>query len=301
MDSEVVVSPPEAVAEPRQSLGDTLRKVMASPAFWPGVAIAIGLCAMFYSTFFQHLRELWDSEDGYYSHGYIVPLISAYIVYRWWPKLQTIPVRPSMWALIPIILMLPLYWASYVTNIQQVLALLLLGYLLCFVWFIAGGRWMLRMSPPILYLAFILPLWTGAIDATTNPLQILSTKVSYYMLKLGGFNVFMDGNTRIIMDNFTFEVAVACSGLKLLLAVTAFTIFFCLIGGLKWWGNAIMLFLVLPLSLFINGLRVALIGVVGEYNGSEAAAKFHDYSGYITLIVCFFILFRIARWLGWKD
>ena len=62
-----------------------------------------------------------------------------------------------------------------------------------------------------------------------------------------------------------------------------------------------MLVIVVPLCLFINSLRVTLIGLVGEFRGDLAAHTFHDWSGYITLLICFFLLFKYARWLGWKD
>ena len=41
---------------------------------------------------------------------------------------------------------------------------------------------------------------------------------------------------------------------------------------------------------------------VGESATIELGMKFRsDYSGYITLVICFFILFKFARWLGWKN
>jgi exosortase/archaeosortase family protein len=120
-------------------------------------------------------------------------------------------------------------------------------------------------------------------------------------LQVLNFNPLKVDSTTIYLDRFTLDVGVACSGLKLLIAVTAFTLFFMMIGGLKWWGNAIMVLAVLPLCLFINGLRIALIGVVGDTYGADAGHQFHDYSGYLTLIVCFFILFSLMRSLGWKD
>jgi exosortase/archaeosortase family protein len=78
-------------------------------------------------------------------------------------------------------------------------------------------------------------------------------------------------------------------------------VFFMLIARLQWWGNLVMVLMVVPLSLVINGLRIALIGIVGELYGDQAGRDFHDYSGYITLIICFIIVFKIARILGWKD
>ena len=121
------------------------------------------------------------------------------------------------------------------------------------------------------------------------------------MLQMAGFEPYMQSSNKVLLANFSLDVGVPCSGLKLVLAVTAFTVFFMLIGGLKWWANLVMIALILPLCLFINGLRIALIGVVGDMYGSDAGHAFHDYSGYLTLIVCFIILFRVARWLGWKD
>jgi len=74
-----------------------------------------------------------------------------------------------------------------------------------------------------------------------------------------------------------------------------------LIANLRWWANLLMFAVVAPLCLFINGLRIALIGIVGDRLGSEAGHAFHNYSGYVTLILCFFLLFKLARVLGWKD
>jgi exosortase len=138
----------------------------------------------------------------------------------------------------------------------------------------------------------------------TNPLQIYSTRVAYYFLKVFGFDLLYnyEGEPTIIyMSNFTLNVEVPCSGLKLLLALTAFTAFFILIARLRWWANVIMAAIVLPLALFVNGIRIGLIGVVGETVNEDAGMSFHDYSGYITLVLCFFVLFKFARWLGWKD
>ena len=62
--------------------------------------------------------------------------------------------------------------------------------------------------------------------------------------------------------------------------------------------NVLMAMLVVPLCLLMNGLRIALIGMVGEWNGREAAVQFHDYSGMIMLVLCFFVLCVVAAGCG---
>jgi exosortase len=272
-----------------------------SPAFWPGVAVAIGLTASYWSLYVA-LWQLWESPDGYYSHGYLVPFISAYIVYRWWPRLSQIPVKPG-WLAIPFILVHLLFIrAAFVADIPVLLSLGFILSILFGIWLVAGFRWMLGLALPVGYLIFAMPVWNYAIDSYTNPLQQLSTKVAFHILNLANFSPIQDNiSTTIYLNNFTLDVGVPCSGFKLMVAVTAFTVFFVLISNLKWWANLVMFAVIVPLGLLINGLRVALIGMVGDLRGPEAGMAFHDYSGYITLIVCFFILFKIARGLGWKD
>jgi exosortase len=274
--------------------------ILKSPAFVPGLVLLFAFSAAFWHLF-ADLPKIWFEGDGYYSHGALVPVISGYVIYKWWPHLKDTPIKPSMWALLPMILTGWVLFAG--TRIQQIqiLSVSLVMLVACAVWFILGWRWLLAIAGPILFLLSGLPIWSAIIDTYTNPLQLISTDVSYALLQALNFNPLKVDSTTIYLDRFTLDVGVACSGLKLLIAVTAFTLFFMMIGGLKWWGNAIMVLAVLPLCLFINGLRIALIGVVGDTYGADAGHQFHDYSGYLTLIVCFFILFSLMRSLGWKD
>jgi len=275
------------------------------------LAMALLATAGVFLAFWPLLKELpfmwlgmgaWEfrTGDGYYSHGLLVPFIAGYIIYQRWPYIKDKEVKQGWFALVPLLLTLWILWAANATDIQQIRSFALIAVLMSMVWFVAGWKWMWALSPGVLYLLFALPIWTGFIDNYTNKLQIVSTKVSYYILA-AFYDVYQASPTSLLLDNFDLNVAVPCSGLKLVVAVTAFTAFFMLIARLKWWANGLMVAVILPLCLFINGLRIALIGIVGEEQGRTAGLQFHDYSGYITLVVCFFLLFKFARLLGWKD
>lgn len=274
--------------------------IVRSSYFIPAVVTVVALFALF-SRMIGFIPDLWSSADGYYSHGFLIPFISGYVIYRRWPKIRSTPVKPGWWALLPILLMVPLVRAATKAELSFVLSFCFLAYLLFGIALVGGFRWMLSLALPVLYLAFCLPIWTTAIDVYTNPLQVLSTKMAFTMLKTAGFEPFRPESTTIYLNNFVLDVGVPCSGLKLVLAITAFTIFFILVANLRTWANVVLLALILPLCLFINGLRIALIGIVGNDYGPDAGHAFHDYSGYICLIICFFVLFKIARALGWKD
>lgn len=299
---DLPVEAPVAVAEKpeKRRLEFDFNKIVSSPAFIPGAALTIGLFAMFWGLF-QKLPGLWFGDDGYYSHGILVPFISGFVIYRWWPSLQNTKVKPAYLFLIPLLGALWIARASVAYDVDLVSSGLLIICLLCSIGFIAGWRWLLKLALPTCYLAFALPVWNMAITYYTNPLQVTSTKVAFKMLQLTGFEPIRDDNL-IYLGSYHLDVGVPCSGLKLVLALYAFTMFFAMIARLRWWANIVMILIIpLPLALLVNGLRIMMIGVVGYYYGDEASMTFHDWSGYISLIVCFFILFKLARLLGWKD
>jgi len=299
-------APPIAENEkPQGSIVDTilagLRAYQQSEAFIPSLVAAGAIAIAFWSLWIP-LYKLWTSEDGYYSHGFLVPVISGFIIFKWWPKLKDIPVRQFWPAIIPLLACLYLTGVGTYMQMEGLLAVSLLAVLGFSVWMVAGFRWALALSPAILYLAFALPLWNAIITNNTNKLQILSTTMAFELLRAVGYQPIQTDPTIIIMDSgYPLDVAVPCSGLKLLVALTALTVFILLVGRLRWFANLIMLSLIVPLGLFINGLRIALIGMVGDKYGRDAAVTFHDWSGWITLIICFIILSKVARTLGWQD
>jgi exosortase len=170
---------PSSVAEPTPKFLDWQR-VVRSEAFLPGLVMAFALAVLFWPLFVV-LPELWQSEDGYYSHGWLVPLISAYIVFRRWTKLKAIPVRPDALALLPLLGVLFLVYAGRAADLRLILSHGLIATLLCSAWFVAGWRWMLGLFWPIVYLYFALPIWTFAIDTYTAPLQRISSWIAFQM------------------------------------------------------------------------------------------------------------------------
>ena len=238
-------------------------------AFWPAVLIALGLSAIFWGLF-QFTYGKWTDAEGYYTHGFLVPFISGYIVYRWWPKLRQNQVKAG-WFAAPLLLgALWIAFAAARTDIYSILSLNLILIMVLATWFVAGWRWMLALLPATLYLLFALPVWDQAINNYTSPLQLMSTSIAYHMLQAMFLHPKMADPTVILLGRFQLEVAVACSGFKLLLALIAFGAFFILIAKLRWWANIIFAASIIPIALFMNGLRIALVGVVGHAYGYDA-------------------------------
>lgn len=262
--------------------------------------VAAALIASFWPLMIK-LNGLWFGPDTYYAHGAVVPICAGLIVWDRWPKLKTINASGVWWLAAPLLF---LGWVQFVAagnSTRMLMSVLLLAVLLVGTAFVFGWKAMRITSPAVLYLAFGLPFWDGLIDRYTQPLQGISTSIAYRMLVLLGQHPYRQDTTLIQLDRFTLDIGVPCSGLKLVLAVAAIVTFFICVAHLRWYKNIILAVIALPLSFLVNGLRICMIGIVGNQFGPDAGHTFHDYSGYISLAVCFVVLMQITKWLGWKS
>lgn len=255
-------------------------------AYWPLLAL---------------LPAQWLDFDSYYAHGLLVLPAAGYIAWLKWPKLKNLPVQGSWGALVLLIPTLYVGMLASRTVMPLLLSVLLIATLLFSIWFIAGFKWMTGLMPAVLFLILGLPILDRFIDTLTFKLQLISTDTAELMLKGIGLNVLRLDPTVLQLDNFDLNIAEACSGLKTTIAVTASVIFFMLTSPLKWWAHLLLAVIAVPLSVLVNSFRIALIGVVGNSNGTEAGIAFHDYSGYIALAVCFLALWQLSKFLEDKG
>ncbi len=267
----------------------------------PGKQTLILLAAMLFA-FFPLVRLVWGfwfEKDSYYSHGPLIPFLSAYIAYTRRDQLSKIEFKPVLWAAIPLMFLVYVTWIGARTDQAAVMSFAFILAMLCVTLMVGGWTWLKKLALPIGFLIFAMPVWQTMIDSYTEPLQKISTDSAFFILEALGLHPMKADSMNIMLGKYTLFVGVPCSGLKLLLSVTAFMALFTMIANLNWWRNGLLVALILPLCVFINGLRIAMIGIVGNIN-PEWGPIFHDWSGYISLIVCFLILGRVTRALGWK-
>lgn len=265
----------------------------------PYLLVLAGLLLTFWPLV-EHLSILWFGDDTYYAHGAVVPICAGLIVWDQWDRIRQVPIRGSNLALIPLAIILYVSWFASRTDMRFFQSGLLILAIATIIAFLMGWRMLKALATPVAYLGFGLPIVDRFVMDYTQPVQRLSTDVSHEILKLVGQNPYRADASTILLDRFTLDVGIPCSGIKLLLAVAAIAVFFMLIAHLRWWANLILLASILPIAVLVNALRISLIGVVGNAYGHDAGMQFHDYSGYIGLVVCFGIVYGLTRLLGWK-
>ena len=260
------------------------------------VLITVGLALMIwlFVPTFKWWYGVWMRDESYYSHGILVPLISGFIVWLKRDLLKKIPVEPAMQGIMLLIAALiatiAASWIDTASIRGLMFPVVIVG--LCLALF--GRKITRELAFPISYLYFMCVLPGFILTMLSFRIQMLSTMGATLILRILTFDVQREGAI-IMMPNTEVLVGAPCSGFRLLISFLALSVLLAyLVEGPKW-GKALIIAFALPLSLFLNSVRIALIAIVGELMGAKAMHSFHNYSGYIVLLAAIVLIHLFSR------
>ena len=281
---------PEHVTEiPAPDPGAAPRKV------WAGLLV-LTLAFVYWPV----LIPLWQdwSRDENYSHGFLVPLVTAFLLWGSRRELRRTPVGwdwRGLWLIVPSLGVLLLGTAGAEYFLQRVSLVGLLGGLL---WFCAGPGWARLCTFPIAFLLFAVPIPYVVYYSLSFPLQQLAAKAAGASLVAIGIPAVRVGNT-IELPNGTLEVAEACSGLRSLVALLAMGALFARFTQDRAWRRWAVFLSTVPIAIFGNALRVFATGL-GVYLGGQkwAEGRIHESMGLLIFAFALAALFMVSALLG---
>jgi len=236
----------------------------------------------------------WEREE--YNHGYLIPVVAAYLLLLRADDFAKANVKGS-WSGLIVVLMgaagLILGELSAVYTITQYYFLLaLVGVLIMAI----GWKGMRIIWAPVFYLFFMIPLPNFLYNNLSAELQLISSDIGVTVLRLVGISVFLEGNV-IDLGSFQLQVAEACSGLRYLFPLTSFGFLLAYLYRGPVWQKLIIFLSTLPITVLMNSFRIGVIGILVEYYGIAMARGFlHDFEGWIVFMACVGILFA-EMWL----
>lgn len=278
-------SPNEAVSPRGVMVWLTAFGVVLLWSFWPS---------------FVTLVQRW-SQDSQYTHGYVVPLFAALVL---WLRRDRFPGFSSRGAW-PGLLLLVFAGSARVAGAVFAFDWLEIGAFLPalagVVWLACGSRVALWAWPVGALLMFVLP-WPWQIDQLlTHPLRHLATVCSTFALQTLGVPALARGNI-IVIDEMQIGIVEACSGLGMLMTFFALStaVAFAIDRPIldKW----IVFLSAVPIALVMNVFRITLTVLLFQFAGSEVAkVVFHDVAGWVMMpmaLVAVWLLLRLwdAAW-----
>ena len=257
-----------------------------------------GLLIVLYWEIAPGLVSDWYNDPDY-SHGFLVPFLSAFFIWERWDDLKTAEIQPSLWgaALLGfglLMLVIGLIGAELYTQRSS-----LIGVLAGLILLVGGWRilWLLKL--PLAFLVFMIPLPAIVVNTIAFPLQLFAAKTASFCLFSLGIPVLREGNL-ITLAGTTLEVAEACSGLRSLLSLLALGTVYGYFSQTVQWKKFALVILSIPIAILANAVRVSGTGILAHFWGVEAAEGFyHTFEGWIVFIAAFVMLLTCGTVLSW--
>jgi exosortase len=241
-----------------------------------------------------HLVAQWWSDPNF-SHGFFVPLFSAFVIWQERSRLAMVRVHPSWWGLAFVVAGLGMLvlgqMGAEIFLSRASLLIVLAGLIVLFL----GWRLFRELLFPWAFLFLMIPIPTIVFNQITFPLQILASKVASTMLPWMGVPVLREGNV-IILPAMALEVAEACSGIRSLMSLLTLAVIY---GYLMEPKNSIRVFLTvasIPIAVAANSFRIVGTGLLVQYwDPAKAQGFFHEFSGWLIFVISLLMLYTLHR------
>jgi exosortase len=209
-----------AQTEPSKALAAATRGAM--PLWQAGVLAALALC-LYWSTLLHLIAQWW--HDPNFSHGFFVPLFSAFVIWQERGRLARIVARPS-WSgagalLLGLAALIVGRLGAELFLDRASMLLVMAGVVILF----AGWNLFRAVLFPWAFLLLMIPIPAIVLNQITFPLQLLASQVAATVLPVLGVPVLREGNV-IYLAGMALEVAEACSGIRSLMSLLTLAIIY---------------------------------------------------------------------------
>jgi len=248
-------------------------------------SIAVIISLVWFRGALFELVVRWTRQEEY-SHGFLIPIITAWLLWTRREALVASIGRPAWSGLLLVLLAIVMHIVGELSAIfvlpQVGFIIALFGIILAF-----GGYSLLKVTfAPIIFLLFAIPL-PYFIDAhLTLRLQLISSEIGAFFTGLLGIPVYLQGN---ILDLGAYKLAVveACSGLRYLFPLLSLGFLAAYLFRAPVWQRALVFLSAIPITILMNSARIALTAWTMDRWGSKMADEvLHAFEGWIIFMAC---------------
>lgn len=266
------------------------------PTTWRDLYLPLALLTVSFIALYYHVITKmvidWSINDNY-SHGFLIPLISGYLMWQNRAKLSKVPYHPSNTGLFLLAGGLALFLVGNLGAELFTMRFSMLILLLGLVVYIGGWGFAKALSLSIGYLIFMIPLPAIIWYKIAFPLKLFATKMATSVIQWLHVSAYSEGNV-IHLSDTSLEVVDACSGLRSLTSLLALSAAFALITYHSKTGKWVLFLSAIPIAILVNIIRLAATAVLSEHYGIQAAQGFlHGASGILVFVLAFILVYTV--------
>jgi len=251
---------------------------------WPLLALAAVALAAAMQSGSGHMVSIWLGRDEY-SHALLIPFVAAYLIWQQRAALASVVFQGS-WlgaALVMFGIALQVAGTFAALDVVQQYGLLISIYGLVLA--LLGLHSSARLWAPLLMLALMIPLPEFLLQNFSAQLQLISSQIGVWFVRLFGISVFVEGNV-IDLGTYKLQVAEACDGLRYLFPLMTLSFIMAYFFRVSMWKRVLLFLSSIPITILMNSLRIGTIGVMVEHWGVRMAEGFlHEFQGWAVFMV----------------
>jgi exosortase len=255
-------------------------------------ALAGAALIVCYAPFLWGMAGQWSSDEDM-GHGFVVPLVALWIVWREREHWRALPPRPSAWGFAILAVAACLHAAAalgaglFAGSLAFLLSLA--GAVVC----LGGFGYLRSWAFPFLLALFMLPKLAVVYNQVTLPLQLMASRIAVIVLHMAGIAASREGNI-LVLPHSRVAVAEACNGVRYLLPLGFLALVFAYISDPKPWMRVVLLAAAVPLAILANALRVAATAA----HPVLLEGTLHLITGTIVFVLCLALLAVLHRFIN---
>jgi exosortase D (VPLPA-CTERM-specific) len=272
------------MSQPSNKINDS----RSAQAWMFGVIGTLLAIVAFRGALFELFRR-WTTQEEY-SHGFLIPVIAAWLLWQRREALSSSIDRPSWSGPSLIVLAMLVHIVGQLSAMfilsQVAFVIVLLGIALSI-----GGRTLLgAVIVPIGFLLFAIPL-PYFLDASLSlKLQLISSLLGVSVARLFQIPVYLEGNI-IDLGSYKLQVVDACSGLRYLFPLVSLSFLAAYLFRAPIWQRALVLLSSIPITVAMNGFRIGLVAVTVDWWGPQMAeGVLHFFEGWMIFVASALLL-----------
>jgi exosortase len=283
-------------ATPSETKGGSVRGLSKGGLYLYWAAIAV-LLYVFFKQAGLGLYRNFSRPDSYYTHGFIVPLVSAYFVWRDREALRAEKTAPSRWGYLVLLLAVGMALFGDLLGFLIVTELAIPFMAIALILLFLGPRHLRLLWFPLAFLVFMIPVPDSVTASLVLRVKLLAAEGAVQLCHLFFLPMIREGSY-IHFGADQLLVGEVCGGLRSMISLLALGAIMSYISQTRTWSRLLILACSGPIAVAANVIRIFFLCVVAYWRGSAFATGWvHDTSGVLIYVVAFVVLFAIEALL----
>lgn len=272
-------------------------RLLSNRFFWLTGFFPLLILGMVYAPSIRYLVHLWLNDENF-SHGFFIPVVSFYLISQKRQTLLKMDLKGSWWGLAVVLAGCGLYLIGELATLYILLHLSLLLVLIGLVLSAIGWKGLREIAFPVAFLFAMIRPPDFLLQSLSGELQLISSQLAVGFDQMIGVTAFREGNV-IDFGTIQLQVAEACSGLRYIFPLATLALIQAYLFQDKLWKRILIFFSSFPISIFLNGFRIGMTGLLVDHFGEgPAEGFFHSFSGWFLFVTGLSLLFLELALLG---